>query len=322
MHIVKLNSNVMRKNSLVPNKGLSLSQATSISNLCNQRATEITSKLIVVNNLSKTVKVNKEDKVIIAAHPLPENVADLLLEKAKLHGCQAFLMENIKAKDAMLKAAKTEHPDISDIEEPAQPRYVGPEVHMLTEVREEWGWEQLSAAELNKYYEAEAFAAHIGQFIHRDGILTGLRNELPNIPDIEWMVIKDGVKSPITIDKHHKAEDLLKLHEELAATHREYEQSVNYFKAKVKNLVTAENARIAKHNADAQNKAEAANNELRSTFDTLYKAYNEKVKSARTEFEKTRQAKIAEIANMRITVDPRFQETVDVFLTKLPDSQE
>ena len=95
MRIVKLNSNVMRKNSLVPNKGLSLSQATSISNLCNQRAIEITSKLAVVNNLSKTVKVKNDNKIIVAAHPLPEKVADLLLEKAKLHACQPGIVRNL-----------------------------------------------------------------------------------------------------------------------------------------------------------------------------------------------------------------------------------
>lgn len=311
----------MRKNSLTPKKGLSLSQATSISNLCNQRATEITSKLVVVNNLSKTVKVGGEDKVIVAAHPLPDNVAELLLEKAKLHACQAFLMENIKAKDAMLNQIRQQKADVSGIVIPEKPvlnRVEG----ILPQVSDEWGWEQLSAAELNEYFEAESFAAHIGQFIHRDGILTGLRNELPNIPDIDWMTIKDGEKSPITIIKHHEAGDLLKLHEDLAAKHREHEQRVNYFKAKVKNLVTAENARIAKYNADLQAAATRTNNDLQVVYETALKKVHGEVKEIQDEFEKIRQAKIAVIASMRITVDPRFQETVDVFLTKLPDSQE
>ncbi|RKZ93878.1 MAG: hypothetical protein DRQ46_10880, partial [Gammaproteobacteria bacterium] len=153
-------------------------------------------------------------------------------------------------------------------------------------------------------------------------ILTGLRNELPNIPAIEWMVIQDGVKSPIGIEVHHKAEDLLKIHNELAAAHREYEQKVNYFKAKVKNLVTAENARIAKHNADIQNAAAKTNNDLQVTFETAMKKANEEANDIRAEFEKERQARIAEVAVMRIDIDPRFQEVVDEFLTKLPDSQE
>ena len=95
----------MRKNSLTPKKGLSLSQATSISNLCHQRATEIAAKLIAVNNLSKSVKIKSDEKIIVAGHKLPENTLDLLLEKSKLHACQAFLMVNIKAKDALLNSS-------------------------------------------------------------------------------------------------------------------------------------------------------------------------------------------------------------------------
>jgi len=312
----------MRKYSLVPNKGLSLSQATSISNLCNQSAIEIASVLIAVNNLSKTVKIDGENKNLVTAKPLPANVADLLKKKARFHGCQAFLMENIKAKDGMLKAARMASPDLSEVEYPAQPKFVDPTWGSLAEVHEEFGWEQLSAVELNKYWEAEAFASHIGMFIHKDGILTGLRNELPNIPAIEWMTIHDGMKSPIDITVHHKAENLLTIHNELAATHREYEQTVNYFKAKVKNLATAENARIAKHNADLQNAAAKTNNDLQATHETALKKANEQANDIRAEFEKTRQARIAEVASMRISIDPRFQEVVDEFLTKLPDSQE
>jgi hypothetical protein len=312
----------MKKNSLTPNKGLSLSQAQSISNLCHQSALEIAAQLIVVNNLKKTVKVEGEDKVLVTPKPLPADVVVLLKKKAGLHACQAFLMENIKAKDAMLKKARTESADVSAIIYPERPKFVDPVVGSLADVDENWGWEQLSAAELNEFMEAEAFAAHIGQFIHKDGILTGLRNELPNIPAIEWMVIKDGVKTPVDITVHHESIKLLEIHNELAQAHREYEQRVNYFKAKVKNLTTAENARIAKHNADIQNAAAKTNNDLQVTYETQTKKANEQVNDIRAEFEKTRQAKIAEIAAMRISIDPRFQATIDEFLTKLPDSQE
>jgi len=312
----------MKKNSLTPNKGLSLSQAQSISNLCNQSAIEIAAQLTVVNNFSKTVKVNKEDKTLIEGHKLPTNIVELLKKKAGLHACQAFLMENIKAKDALLNQARQQSADLSEVVYPEKPKFTDPTEGSLGQVNENWGWEQLSASELNEYLEAEAFAAHIGQFIHKDGILTHLRNELPHIPAIEWMVIKDGVKTPVEITKHHKAEDLLKIHNDLAAAHREYEQRVNYFKAKVKNLVTKENARIAKHNADLQNAAAKTNNDLQATYETALKKANEQANDIRVEFEKQRQAKISEIAAMRIDVDARFQATVDEFLTKLPDSQE
>ncbi len=312
----------MKKNSLTPNKGLSLSQAQSISNLCHQSAVEIAAVLMVVNNFKKTVKVEGEEKVLVTPKPLPKDVPWLLKKKAGLHACQAFLMENIKAKDAMLKAIRTQTADLSGVVYPEVVEFVNAKQGSLPEVGEDWGWEQLSVAEINEYTEAEAFAAHIGQFIHKDGILTGLRNELPNIPSIEWMVIKEGIKTPIDIVVHHKAEDLLDIHNQLAGSHREYEQRVNYFKAKVKNLVTTENARIAKHNADLQNAAAKQNNARQLAYETAFKVANEQANDIRVEFEKTRQARIAEIAAMRIAIDPRFQTTIDEFLTKLPDTQE
>lgn len=321
-----LNLLIMKKNSLTPNKGLSLSQAQSISNLCNQRAGEIGVELTGVNNYSKSVDVynngDKKTHKIVVGKKLPTNVVDLLKEKSKLHGCQGFLMENIKAKDALLTEARNVEADLGELEAPERPKIVSPLINMLPEVTEKkWGWEQLTVAELNEFTEAEAYAAHIGQFIHNGGTLDSLRRELPTVDAVEWMTIQDGVKSPVTVEVHHKSEDLLKTHEELAALHRGYEQRVNYFKAKVKNLVTKENARIANINADAQSAAETTNNESQSTYDTAYKAYNEKVKTIRAEFEKERQAKIAEIAGCRISVDARFQDTVDVFLNQLEEKK-
>jgi DNA anti-recombination protein RmuC len=136
------------------------------------------------------------------------------------------------------------------------------------------------------------------------------------------MVINDGIKSPVTVETHHTPEQLLAVHEDLAKLHRGYEQRVNYFKSKVKNLVTAENARIANINADAQSEAETLNNQAQSAYDTAYKAYSEKVKTVRAEFEKQRQDNIKEIAAMRINVDARFQKTINSFLTQLTDEQE
>jgi len=305
----------MKKNSLTSNKGLSLSQAQSISNLCNQRALEIGNKLSVVNNYSKSVKVNDEEHTLVKARKLPSDTVELLQEKAELHACQAFLMENIKAKDTLLQDAKKERPDLSSVKFPDDYEVKDPDV--IQQVAEDWGWEQLTVAEYNEYLEAEAYASHVGQFIHKGSILDTLRNELPTLPDIEWMTIEEGKKSPVKLNIHHTSEELLGVHEKLAAIHRRYEQKVNYFKAKVKNLVTEENARIAKVNADAQNEAEKINKDAQSVYQLAFGKATEEMKTLKAEFEKTRQAKIKEIASMRIDVDARFQKVVDIFLKQL-----
>ncbi len=312
------------KNSLTVNAGLSLSQAQSVSNLCNQRAREIDNQINGVNNCSKSVEIYRDGSSkmhqTVVGKPLPIDVVSLLKEKAKLHACQAFLMENMKAKESMLKQVKMECADISSVPVVPQPKLI--QYKVLPNVDETFGWSQLSVAEYNEYLEEEAYASHIGQFIHKGGTLDNLRNELPNIPAIEWMNIKDGEKSPVIITTHHNAETLHKLHEELAALHRQHEQRVNYFKAKVKNLTTVENARIAKVNADEQSNAETINKNLSAEYTNQVKAYNESIKSLQADFEKERQDKIKEIAAMRIKVDQRFQDVVNGFLKGIPEVQE
>ena len=303
----------MKANSL-SKKGLSLSQAQSISNLCNQRAKQIDSIFEGVNNCEKRVSINGQEYITVTGKELPIGVTDLLQEKASLHACQAFLMENIKAKDEQIKMVKAVKADVSSIIFPEKPEFMIPPV--VANVDESFGWEKLTVAEYNEYLEAESYASHIGQFIHKGGLLDSLRNELPKIPAIEWMNVKDTEKTPVKITKHHKSDELLSLHEKLAAMHREYEQRVNYFKAKVKNLTTEENAAIAKANADNQNIAQQYNNNLQTGYQTAFIAASEQVRSLQAKFEESRQAKIKELVSLKINVDERFQAVVEMFLPK------
>lgn len=295
-------------------KGLSMSQAQSISNLCNQRAKEISNKLDNINNVSKELVIGTETYIETQANPIPDNVVFLLQEKASLSATQAFLMENIKAKDELINEIRFEVFDYG-VEEPLRPREIT-EV-LPSEVDEEWGWEQLTQAEYNEYLEAEAYASHIGQFIHKRGTLDRLRAELPNIKTLEFMEIETGKKTPLKVTIHHTSEQLLTIHEELAALHRGYEQRVNYFKAKVKNSVTSENARIQRERADIQSRANAENEKLRREYADACSKFYEERKKASQEFEAKRQERIQEAANLKINVAERFQGVVDTFLNQL-----
>jgi len=306
----------MRKNSLA-SKGLSLSQAQSISNLCNQRAAQIDSKLKSVNNISRIVKVDGTDYVETVANPLPANVVEMLTEKAKLHAAQAFLMENISAKAELLNNLRSSAPDFSL---PMPDRIDIPGPARVNMVNDEWGWEQLSTSEINEFLEAEAYAAHIHQFINANGKLTQLRNELPTIKTLEWFEVSKGNKTPVEVKIHHDADQLLVLHEELAALHRKYEQRVNYFKAKVKNLVTNENARLAKEYQDRVNEYNQKVSEENSRYEKVYTEWNK----ARTAAVAAHNVKVEEdikvASAVRIQVDARFQEVIDMFLVEDTDN--
>lgn len=301
------------KNSL-SSKGLSMSQAQSISNLCNQRAKEISNKLADVNNVSKTLVINSETYTETQGNPMPANVVELLTEKARLSATQAFLMENIKAKDELITSIQRDQFKY-DVESPQRSKT---EVRVIpSPVDETWGWDQLTTAEYNEYLEAEAYASHIGQFIHKGGKLDKLRAELPTIKTLEFMEIEVGKKTPMKVSVHHTSEQLLELHEQLAALHREYEQKVNYFKAKVKNSVTTENARIAKERADIQAEVNEINSKQDVEYKNAYDKWASEYRKASEEFEENRQKRIQEAANLKINVAERFQPVVDMFLKQL-----
>lgn len=300
----------MRKNSLA-SKGLSMSQAQSISNLCNQRSRDISFKLRDINNVEKVLKIGEETYIETPGKKMPENVVDLLADKSRLHATQAFLMENIKAKEEILNNLKNTRMEF-DIEIPKCGELQSAEID--DSVNEDWAWSQLSVSEYNEYLEAEAYASHVGQFIHKGGKLDNLRSELPTLKTLEWIEVESGKKTPLKVSVHHTAEELGDLHEQLAGVHRAHEQRVNYFKAKVKNLVTSENARIAKENAVREASVNETNQKVISDYSKAKEEWQANYRQASHLFEEDRQNEIKKTAALRIAIDPRFQAVIDMFL--------
>jgi hypothetical protein len=306
----------MKKHSL-STKGLSLSQAQSISNLCHQACRDIDAKLVNINNAGKVLKIDGVEYVETQSHPITGDIPRMLSDKSAFHATQAFLMENIKAKQELLEKLQHDEFSYGDFEMKS-PEYPDLEEFEPTSlVGESWGWMQLSTSEYNEYLEAEAFASHFGQFIHKGGKLDVLRRELPTLKTLEWMVIEDGKKTPLQVNIHHSIDQLGQLHEELSTIHRAYEQRVNYFKAKVKNLVTQENARISRENADRQAEINKINDDLITAYEKQREQYTAAFKQARMEFEEQRQKDIQKAANLRILVDERFKPVIDRFLENL-----
>ena len=301
------------KNSLSKN-GLSLSTAQSISNLCNQRSKDITAQLADINNVSKELTIGSDTYIETKGNPIPSDVVALLQAKARLAATQAFLMENIKAKDELIKDIQTERFNY-EVEAPVRPLTISKNLPM--EVDEDFGWDQLTASEYNEFLEAEAYASHIGQFIHKGGKLDRLRAELPTIKTLEFMEIEVGKKTPLKVSIHHTPELLLSIHEELAALHRGYEQKVNYFKSKVKNAVTSENARIQKERGNIQAEVNQQNADLANAYKLAYEQWSADQYKAQHEFEEKRQGRIQDAVSLKINVAERFQDVVDEFLNQL-----
>jgi len=294
-------------------KGLSMSQAQSISNLCNQNAQEIQREIESYNNCSKMISISGQSYLMQEGLVIPGDILDKLKTKGDLHATQAFLMEAIKSKESELGRIRNMVPDLSHLIEPE--RIYAPDYEIQYNVEESWGWSQLTDSEYSQYLQEEALASHLGQFIHKHGKLTELRKELPNIATIEWFEVEDGKKTPVKVTKHHHPSSLMELHEEVAELHRKHEQKVNYFKAKVKNLVSDENARIQKENANKAAEFLKLEKELNQNYQLAMDAYNGEVLKQTMDFNSGRELLIKATAALRINVDPRFQHVIDLFIT-------
>ena len=295
------------------NKGLSMSQAQSISNLCNQNAQEIQRELDSYNNCSKSITVDGQVYNMQDGIPIPNDLFDKLKNKGDFHATQAFLMEAIKSKDSELERIRKMEVDTSYLGKPIREYPVDHEID--DNETESWGWKQLSDSEYSEYLQVEAMASHLGQFIHKNGKLTQLRKDLPNTASIEWFQVKDGERTPVKVVKHHVSASLMIIHESIAEQHRVYEQRVNYYKAKVKNLVSDENARIQKLNANNAAKFLKLEKEFNEKYQLAMDAYNGEILRLTMEFNSQRELDIKAAAALRINVDPRFQNVIDMFIT-------
>lgn len=296
-------------------KGLSMTQAQTVSNLCNQAANEMLMDIDKVNNSSKTLEFNGKVLTKQTGYKLPTTIEDMLATIGDYRACQAFLMEQIKAKDQLITAAKNAQ-FVTSIAPPQFPELQ--KTPLVETVGDQWGWDQLSKDELAEYWQAEAKAAVIGQFIHRGGKLDQLRKELPKIEPLEWFVAPghEGKAHPVKVEIHHKEMELWDLHQDLSNVHRELEQRVNYFKAKVKNLVTLKNTEISTENAKKISDDNAHNLVIREQYQKEFTAWAENQNKLQKEFEAERLELVRETSALRIEVSQRFQPIVDELLGK------
>jgi hypothetical protein len=79
-------------------------------------------------------------------------------------------------------------------------------------------------------------------------------------------------------------------------------------------LVTMENARIAKANADMINEYNELESQNNAEYQVLYSEWLSARKLAHQEAEVERENLTKDAAALRISVDPRFQDVIDMFL--------
>lgn len=294
---------------LDPKKGLSMSDAQFLSNLCNQKAEDINKIILAVGIANKDVDYKGNMKPLITTPKMPTDIVELLKEKALLHGLQAQLMDAMKRKQAMIDEIQAEEFEY-DIPAPKGPELT--KYPMIQVVDEQWGFDQLTQDELNEYLAQEALASHIGQYIHKKGHLTKLREDLAKSPHTEWFEINKDEKAYVEVKFHYDAEYYNKLHEELAQLHRDAEKKVNYFKAKIKNIVSDENIKRYDIYRLEYDKVAEENRLLTEAHNADVKKHIDARQIAKNEFEKKQAQKLKDVSALKIVPDPRYQDLINL----------
>lgn len=271
-------------------KGMSMTQAQSLSNLCNQHSQTIENELAKIGNFSSKLEHNGKDYPVFVSQPVPADIAKKLKEQGEISALQGILMENIKTKSEILEMIRRY--DFEFDTPPAIPNY-------RENVSETDMKSYLSITDFGEFIYHEAMAAKIGQFIHKNGTLDKLRRTLNADERFETYQMKAGEHTPIVKTMNHTHDELLKYHEELSNLHREHEQKVNYYKAKLKNMANDENIKIAQEN---QAKARVYGDE--------FKQWSEKRNERQSEL-------YALISPLRIGIPTLFQSTIDLFKEKI-----
>lgn len=275
-------------------KGLTTAEANYTANiikeLCERISNEIKQLTLFKGTLNfqgKQTEYNKVYKV--------ENLEEKCLEEGNLYALSAWLREAIKAKEALLKQVENDNFDISLLNEVNY----GKATSLLTEDEVKYS---LPINELAEYLAYEAKAAHIGKKVHPNGIFEQWFNMIKNTPKVQINEInKDYI---VEFDQVVDEKDLYQTYFTLQKEYREAEQKVNYYKAKVKNLLNERNQEINQKNRALQDK-----------LSQDLEIQNSKNLALQAEINNLRGQKLKEVSELKIIIPNELQKTLDYVQT-------
>jgi hypothetical protein len=275
-------------------QGLTLAEANYTANiikeLCEKIANEISrmslfSSKLIFNGQEKTF--NKEYKV--------DNLETKCMEEGNLYALSAWLREAIKEKNRLLE--QTEYDTFGFIFKvlPAVPA-------LLPTPTEEDIKKELSVSELSEFLACEAKAAHLGKKVHPNGVFDKWFKDLKNTPPIQ--IHPENKDYVIYLTQLVFEEDLYKIYFNLQKEYREAESKVNYYKAKIKNLLS-----------DKIREVNNINSETRKAYQEEVDKLNTENHTIRLEIHNKKLEKAKELSELKIIIPNSLQKTMD-FVTE------
>lgn len=276
-------------------KGLSMTQAQSISNLCYQKVAMYDRSFDNLNNFEGTILYNGEKYITQEKWELPTDIENILKERGENSSVQAFLMDNINRKAILLESIQN-----GDFEFEPEPNPVESKDWSRNEK------DYLTNNEKAQWLHYEAICSRIGDFIHSGKPLDKLRNRFSLDSKFETVSLETGKYTPVKKEFHHTVDQLQTLHNNLSEAHRKYNEKLNYLKAKAKNAMSTVSIAVSAENHKN------------------YAEYTEKLKDWTSRFEIKKKELMNEVSKLRIEVPQievdgkiLFQDLINEYMGKV-----
>lgn len=276
-------------------EGLTSSEANHIANMAKEIAENHTS--VIKNMKASQDKITIEGKsYIVQTSEKPRDIDYQM--PGMLFGLSAWLRQAVKAKDEGLtllsymdlKLISTDIPSFS-IPQPQKRDFKFPDMPADIDISRPLG-DILDIKEYAEYLELESEAAHLGKIVHAGMPLDNVRNDILNWKAFSFMHHNDK-DYVVERTQCYTKEEINKLYFELQAKHRDIENKLNWYKAKIKNDAVVASAVKAKEYSELYNFAQGQYsialrewNVLSSEYDTKYSIWSKNAMQLRAELSK------------------------------------
>jgi hypothetical protein len=283
-------------------EGLSMSDANTVAGKAGDIADSVTRLLNQTGSFIKTTELDGK-KVILAAPKKIDNLVEVCQKDGQLYGLKAYLMEAIKAKNAVIAYLKTA--DIKEFTEAdekfndfdkEEDKY--PENEVLTEnnILQTWNLEERA-----EYYLLEARVAHLGKKIHPSGVLDKLAQESFEGIRYEREELNSGqggTKTHIAeVSSVYTPEEAQRTFYALHDLRRDLEKRLNWYKARLQNEL---NARQIEAEKDFQTRL--------NDYTELQKKKREADERLRSVLQSRRLKLVKEAADLKILLPKTLEE--------------
>lgn len=281
--------NLLTKNPYFNVSGITSSEANYICERIKETLKPIQDELSFLETHTSSLDGEKLDDF-----KRVENIDEKLKHIGELYAISAFFRTAIKEKERRIKYINDKIREIRYYEDKYLADVDLKELEKIHKVEMDDYLLTLPLADVISYKTAEARASHIGKFIHN---FDEIRHKLTKQEKISLKQVGEQV-----FKIHHtplyELDELQQTQNQLLAEHRDYENTVNFYKAKFREFENQAQVRYEEELNKRQNERNAI--------------LNERVKAKTEQFTAVK----AQIANFKIIVPNEFKETIDELLKK------